>query len=150
MQRPSGRLLAALVPAVLAMALSACGNKSQESPNPAAVRVDHVPGTRLPRVVLSPEAAARLGVRTARARVVTAPTGRRSVVIPYAAVIYDPNGTPSTYTTALPRVYVRTPVVIARLVGNNAYLTRGPRSGTAVVSVGAAELLGSETGVEDK
>jgi hypothetical protein len=39
---------------------------------------------------------------------------------------------------------VRTPVTIARVVGDQAALTAGPATGTEVVTVGAAFLVGAE------
>ena len=45
--------------------------------------------------------------------------------------------------------YVREPVVIDRIAGNRVFLTDGPAPGTEVVTQGAAELYGSETGVEE-
>jgi len=45
-------------------------------------------------------------------------------------------------TTA--RTYVRQPVTIAAISGNIALLSAGPPAGARVVTVGSAELLGTE------
>jgi hypothetical protein len=163
MPRLRGRFLLAAL-AMASLMLAACG-KQAETPNAAAVRVGKMPGTQLMRVVLSPEANARLGVRTVPVRLAhgasgaagatgatgaTGAAGKPMVVIPYAAVLYDPNGAPSTYTSPLARVYVRTPIVVDHLKGDVAYLKTGPPVGARVVSVGSAELLGAETGVKDQ
>jgi hypothetical protein len=62
-------------------------------------------------------------------------------------VLYFSDGSTWVYTVAGPRTYVRQRVTIARTTGDTAMLQAGPAPGTAVVTVGAAELLGSETGV---
>jgi len=51
------------------------------------------------------------------------------------------------YVTSAPNVYIREPITVELIEGDRAVLTAGPAAGTAVVSVGAAELYGTETGV---
>ena len=75
-------------------------------------------------------------------------SGAASIAIPYAAVLYDPDGATFTYTSPEPLVFVRQDITIDRIDGDLAYLTEGPPSGTAVVVVGAAELFGTELGVD--
>jgi hypothetical protein len=115
---------------------------------PPPVRVVPVAGTAFKKIVLAPSAVARIGVRTAPATTVPRAGRRRTLGVPYAAVIYDPNGAASVYTSPAPRTYVRHPVVIDEVSGSTAFLTRGPPVGTPVVVVGAAELFGVETGVQ--
>ena len=68
-------------------------------------------------------------------------------VIPYAAVIYDPQGATWVYTNPEPLAFVRQSVVVDYIEDELAVLSEGPAAGTAVVTVGAAELFGTETGV---
>ena len=68
-------------------------------------------------------------------------------VIPYAAVLYGVHGETWVYSNPEPLVFVRQPIVIDYIEGDRAYLSEGPELGTAVVTVGAAELFGTETGV---
>lgn len=68
-------------------------------------------------------------------------------IIPYAAVVYGLQGESWVYTNPEPRVYIRQPVVIDYIEGDNVYLSQGLPAGTQVVVVGAAELYGAETGV---
>lgn len=72
--------------------------------------------------------------------------GGQRKIIPYTAVLYDPQGNTWTYTTAEPLVYVRHPITVDYIDGDTAFLTDGPQIGTAVVTVGAAELFGLEFG----
>ncbi len=65
-------------------------------------------------------------------------------VVPYSAVYYDGKGTPWVYVTGKPLVYERQRVAIERVAGDLAVLSEGPAVGTAVVSVGASMLFGTE------
>jgi hypothetical protein len=139
------------IPALLilaGLAVSGCGSSEQEPLGAPPVRTFPIAGTPLIRLVLAPDAAARIGIRTAPATTRTGPGGARMVVVPYAAVLYDPNGDPSVYTSPAPRVYIRHPVRIDHIAGSVAILRQGPTAGTAVVVVGAEELFGAETGVQ--
>jgi hypothetical protein len=74
-------------------------------------------------------------------------SGTPRKVIPYAAVIYDPHGATWVYTNPEPLVFVRHPIVVDYIDDDEAILSDGPSAGIAVVTVGAAELFGAETGV---
>ncbi len=69
-------------------------------------------------------------------------------IIPYSAVIYDLSGQAWAYVNTEPRTYVRQPITIDYSQGAQTVLKDGPPAGTQVVSVGAAELFGAETGVK--
>jgi hypothetical protein len=126
----------------LLLFLTGCSDsKSSASKAPPAAKVERSGGTT--RVVLSPKAAQRLGIRTALVR----RAGARRRVIPYGAVLYEPNGKAITYTSPAPLQYVRRPIVVDRIAGGSALLARGPAAGTRVVTVGGDELLGTEQGL---
>jgi hypothetical protein len=130
---------------ITAGAMSACGNSSSESSGDEPVTVEPVKGTDLNRLTLTAQAAERLGIETAQVR-------KRSVrrtVVPYGAVLYSADGTTFTYTSPAPRVYVRAPIRVARIDGDDAILSMGPAVGTQVVTVGSQELYGSEYEVEE-
>jgi hypothetical protein len=97
------------------------------------------------RVTVTAEAAKRLDIRSSAVR----DAGESGTVIPYAAVFYTANGDTWTYTSPEPLSFVREAIVIDDIVGNRAFLSDGPASGTTVVTQGAAELYGTETGVEE-
>jgi hypothetical protein len=107
-----------------------------------AARVEAVPGTDLNRVVLTAQAAKRLDIQTTRVRRLAV----KQTVIPYASVLYDPTGATWTYTSPTPLTFVRHDIDVERIEGKRAILSAGPRVGTAVVTVGAAELWGVEYG----
>jgi hypothetical protein len=99
----------------------------------------------LSRVVLSAEAAKRLDIKTAPVSTVLV-QGKPRKAIPYEAVLYEVDGDAWTYTSPEPRVFVRDEISVARVQDGMAVLTKGPAVGTAVVTVGSAELWGVEYG----
>jgi hypothetical protein len=149
------RYLLALPVAVLLLAATLLGavllSRGESSPaapaEPEPAKVEKVEGTGLTRVVLSKAAAARVGIQTAS--IAAQPGHRRRAVIPYAAVLYDPEGRTFAYTRTGPLTYVRRPIGVRSIAGDLAVLSTGPPAGTTVVTVGAAELLGAEYGVEE-
>ncbi len=142
---------------IVSLCLGGCtssGPDHSASSDAEPVRVRAIAGTDLNRVVLSESAVRNLGIRTdqvRRARAASRGSTRTpatgATFIPMTAVVYDPQGSPWAYTTPAARTFVRVPIVIDHIVGGAAYLRSGPTAGTAVVTVGASELLGTEYGV---
>jgi hypothetical protein len=137
--------------AAAAVAASATGCSSPEATatvtHPASV--ESVPQSTVPAVRLTPEAMRRLGIATAPVRVsaVPGPDGEKGKVrthIPYAAVLYDRDGSSWAYTATATTVFLRKPITVDYITGDTAVLSRGPSAGTPVVVVGSAELLGVE------
>ncbi len=73
--------------------------------------------------------------------------GAQHRAVPYAAVIYGLRGETWVYTKPEPLVFVRQPITIDYIDGDQAILSEGPAAGTEVVTVAGAELYGAETGV---
>jgi hypothetical protein len=144
MQPPFGRALAVLM---VAAAVAACGQApAVVQPKVEAVTVEAIPGSDLERLTLSEHAAKRLGVQTTP--VAAGPAGQASrTSVPYSAIVYDAAGATWMYTSPNPLVFVRHEVVVDRVTADQAFLSAGPAIGTPVVTVGAAELWGIETGV---
>jgi hypothetical protein len=132
-----------------ALVFSGCSKSSPASvTEPQAARVERVSGSDFGRVILSPRAAQRLGIETAPMRA-GPPVGKlpRGRVMPYAALLYGANGDTFAYTSPAPLTYIRSRVTVDRIDGDVVLLSDGPEPGIAVVTVGAAELLGTEYGV---
>jgi hypothetical protein len=159
----SNRWRAAALPLVAALILgvSACsrGQAEEQTEGYRDARVEPVEGTDLSRVTLSQQAVDRLGIQTAEVRVqpVTAPARAAGVgvratrkVVPYAAVLYDERGDTWAFTSPQPLTYLRQHIEIDFIEGDTAVLSDGPAVGTTVVTVGAAELLGTELGVGEE
>lgn len=100
-------------------------------------------GTRPTRVTLSAEAAKRIDVQTVPVSEVPI-QGIPHKVIPYSSIIYDNQGQAWAYINPKPLTFVRVPVQIDTIAGEQAILTDGPPPGTQVVSVGVSELYGTE------
>jgi hypothetical protein len=96
-------------------------------------------------VVLTQLGAGRIGVRTAAATAHGADT-----VVPYSALLYEPDGATAVYVNTGPLAYTRYVVVVDSIAGDQVYLTSGLRPGAAVVTVGAEELLGVQNGVGEE
>lgn len=107
-------------------------------------KVEAVGTTGLHRVVLTPEAAERLDIQTAKVHEET--RGGRETVVPYAAVYYDVHGATWVYTNPEPLVFVRQRITVAHIDDDDAILSEGPLPGTRVVIVGVGELVGTEFG----
>jgi hypothetical protein len=150
--------LLVLVPLVAGLPLAACrqpaADAAQVHSQPATV--EPVEGTSLSRVLLSPRAAERLGIETAAVRdtqITFVPASVSSAgpadwrAIPYAAVLYDPNGDTWVYTSPDSMVFVRAPITVEYIEEDLAVLSSGPPVGTKIVTVGVAELFGTEFGV---
>ena len=150
-----GGLVAACAAVVLLLLVSnpSIETKAGEAESGAAV-VEPVPGTELTRVTLSEQAAERLGIETALVadEDVGSASGATTLrkVVPYSAVLYDVNGEAYVYTSPEPLSFVRAPITVDHIDGDVAVLSDGPSSGTAVVTVGAAELFGAEFEFEEE
>jgi membrane fusion protein, heavy metal efflux system len=70
----------------------------------------------------------------------------KSLTVPWSAVVLDIYGGTWVYEQTGERSYVRRPVAVRYVAGDTAVLASGPRAGTKVVTAGAAELFGAETG----
>jgi len=142
MPRPSRRArLACAIGVVAASPFAGCSEVETESSTgyePSAL--EPVKGSPdLQRVSFTAEGARRIGLRTASVR---RSAGHR--VVPYAALLYDPEGNTYVYTSPRPLVYLRAEVRVARVDGDRVLLSEGPRVGTEIVTVGAAEVYGTE------
>ncbi len=146
---------ALLLVAALALAVSACSRgqaTEDESGRGEAVKVEPIEGSELSRVILTEQAADRLGIQTAKVREakVAAAGGGKAVtrkVIPYAAVLYDEQGATWTFTNPDPLTFLRQKIGVDYIQADQAVLSAGPAAGVSVVTVGSAELLGAELGV---
>ncbi len=160
-------LLAAGAAIAAAAVLGGCGSANNASV-PPSFRLEAVPGSSAGRIVLTQLGAQRIGLQTAPVlgtaqpkptvtsrvgppgvthKVVTYPRRTSTVAIPYSSVIYAPSGRTYAFVAIGRLTYVETPIAIDHIDGNSVYLRTGPRAGAHVVSTGAEELYGVQTGV---
>ena len=134
------RISVLVAAAGIAVGLAGCGG-SPRAPLSSPARIEHGPhGTR---IVLSASGAQRIGLRTARTHSARGPM----VAVPASALIYDPSGKTYAFIAVQDRTYAEVHVRVARIDGDTALLKNGPRVGDQVVSTGAEELYGVQTGV---
>lgn len=134
---------------VLGLALAGCAQPAADATaeDPPAV-VEPIAGSDLSRITLTAKAAERIGIVMAKVALAPAGSGTDATAIPYGAVLYDIDGAAWTFISPEPLVFVRQAIDVDSIRGDVAVLTDGPPAGTEVVTVGAAELLGAEYGVE--
>ena len=132
-------LIAAAAAALLALVLVDPNSETTATaskPKPAVA--EEIEGSDLKRLTLTEKAVERLGIQVAEVADNT---------IPYAAVLYGLDGETFVYTNPEPLVYIRAPIVVDHIDGDRAVLAEGPPSGTSVVTVGGAEMIGIEFGL---
>jgi hypothetical protein len=105
-------------------------------------KVTAVDGSKIKQVTLTEQAVKRIGLEMTA---ITEDAGTR--VIPYASVVYDENGNTFAFTSPAALTFVRSPITVATITGDKAFLSDGPATGTQVVTVGTAELYGTEQGL---
>ena len=132
-----------VVPFVGLLMLAACRAVApEEATGYEPATVETIEGSEIARVTLTEDAARRIDLTTSD-------VGRSGDVltVPEAAIWIDVNGDAWVYTSPEPLVFTRAKVVVAKYDDGTAYLREGPDEGTHVVSVGVAELIGSEFGI---
>lgn len=70
-----------------------------------------------------------------------------SLVVPWAAIVHDVNGTAWVYERVREHAYSRRAVQVRAVVGDQAVLRSGPAPGALVAAGGVPELFGTEFGV---
>ena len=135
------RAVAALAILAATPSLTACSEVTpaeKEHYSPAAI--SPVKGVEdLVSVTLTREGAERIGITTGA-------VGRRSgqKTIPYAALLYEKDGTAFVYTNPRGLTYLRAHIEIDRVAGDRVLLDEGPAVGTKVVTTGAPQVHGAE------
>jgi hypothetical protein len=135
---------AGLVLIAAGVSLSACGEAStgydyETASHHEPAKLEPIKGTDVQRVIFDAVAAKRVGLQTAP--ILQNGEGK---IMPYAALIYDAEGNAYAYTAPEPLTYVRKEVEVDRVDGDSVVLSDGPPAGTKVVTVGAAEVYGTE------
>ena len=132
----------------LTLLVAACAQAPAE-PETAAdeglAQIEDIAGSDVKKITMTEEAVERIGVETVP--VGSAAGGR--VVVPTATVLYDQDGKTWVFTEPEHDVFVREEVSIIGTNGDDTILSSGPAAETPVVTVGVAELYGTELGVGD-
>ena len=105
-----------LAPGLIALAvvLAGCGTQAAGAlDNPS--RTVPVKGTNLNLVILTPEAATRIGLQTAAVQPPSAATGGAGEAVPLAAVVYLSDGSTWVYAVTAKLTYERQRVTVASI-----------------------------------
>lgn len=129
-----------------ALLLAACGGGQGEAVKEEPAQVEEISGSEFNQVTLTERAAERLDIQTEQV-VEEEIDGDMQSVVPYSALLYGLNGETWVYTNPEPLTYVRHPITVDYIEGGQAFLSDGPPIGTSIVTVGAALLFGTDTGV---
>jgi hypothetical protein len=151
-ETPPERLTARMAWAMLALLLAGVGiiialqfARGSDAAAPAdeehagPAQVVHVEGSNLPHIRLTPAAAARIDLQTATVR-----RSGRFLEMPWSSLIYDADGNGWVYRSVDRLAFQRHAVTVVRIDGDRVIVSRGPRAGTRVASVGVPELYGTE------
>jgi hypothetical protein len=134
---------------IVGLLLPACTPTAKVEEEIKPVHLEPIAGTDLNNVILTADAAKRLDIQMAPVREEEM-DGTQRTVIPYAAVLYESNGNTWVYVNTKPLTFMRQAIVIDYIKGDLAVLSNGPSPDTMVVTVGAAELFGSESEFEEE
>jgi len=148
MKRKLGWLMLAAL--LVALFLPACRGEipvTGEEEKPA--QLEPIAGTDLNRIRLTEKAAERLGLETVPV-LAKQIDGVERLVIPYAALLYDPSGNTWVYVNVEPLVFIRQAISVDFIEGDEAVLSEGLEAGAKVVTMGATELFGSESEFEEE
>ena len=151
MKKHYGWLVVTLICACLLV--SACGQAPADEggggDEARPITVEQLGGQEPTRETLTEDAAKRLDIQTAAAQDAEL-NGAKRTVIPYAAIIYDTEGATWVYLNTEPLTFVRHSITVDDIQGDKAFLTDALPSGSAVVTVGVAELYGAESEFEEE
>ena len=127
------------------------GCQSQDSKHHTIhpAEIEKIEGSELCRVILTEKAMERLGIEISEVRQEIVEHSRPELrnTVPYSAIIYDPRGQSWVYSNPEPRTFIRHKITVDFIVDNLVVLNDGPPVGAQVVSVGVAELYGTEFGI---
>ena len=98
------------------------------------------PGDSFETLTLTAKAIERIDIKTGKVE----KRDQAPMVVPYSALIYNPQGETFVFESREDRKFVRVPVTVEKVVGNDVMLAKGPAAGTEIATVGVAELYGSE------
>ena len=129
--------------------LSACSPKQEPAAEIAPVHVEHLSGEQPTRITLTPDAIRRLDLQTDGLQVENV-NGVEKTIVPYSSVVYDTEGKTWVYTSPQAGTYLRTPIQVVSIDSDDVTIAGGLPDGTAIVTVGAEELFGSETEFEEE
>ena len=132
--------LAALAVGAVLSGCTEVKSADKEHYSPAAIAPVKGGEKDLVSVTLTPEGADRIDLATDR--VARGAGGQK--FIPYAALLYEKDGSAFVYTNPSGLKFVRAHIEVDRVAGDRVLLSDGPAAGTKVVTTGAPQVHGAE------
>ncbi len=124
----------------LCVAIAACSKvEASESTYKDPATLTEIEGMPNKEVTFTKRAMERIGVESKP--IGDAPDGR---VVPYSALVYEPDGSTWVFTETKPGSFLRVPITVVNIRANEVVISDGPASGTLVATVGVSELFGAE------
>jgi multidrug efflux pump subunit AcrA (membrane-fusion protein) len=145
--------LTAAVLALGCLSLASCRKiPEEEAPEQTAASVVHQEEKHpdQPTVItLTEDARKRIDVHVARVGQ-TEIAGKQQIVMPFAALLYSPEGATWTFVNDKSLTYTRQRIEVGAIVGDKVVITKGLAPGTQVVTIGAPLLFGAEHEFEEE
>jgi hypothetical protein len=132
---------------LFAATLQACNHHGKRYIKIQPARVETRFGEKIPYVVLTPEAEIRLGIVVVKMEKCQSIHGKSTCSLPVSSILYDETGRNWVYLRKGNQTYHRVEVELLKVDGKSAFVSSQSSGDALVVSVGAAELLGTESGV---
>jgi multidrug efflux pump subunit AcrA (membrane-fusion protein) len=145
--------LAAAALAVACLSLASCRKiPEEEAPEQTAATVVHQEEKNpdQPTVItLTEDAQKRVDVHTAPVETAEI-AGKQQTAMPFAALLYSPDGATWTFINDKPLSYTRQRIEVGPIVGDKVVITKGLAVGTQVVTIGSSLLYGAEHEFEEE
>jgi hypothetical protein len=136
----SRRCHAVVLAIATASLVTGCADeKASEATKAEPATLVEIKGSDVKQIVLTKRAAERIGLEMA-----TVGGTAGAATIPYSAVVYDPEGATWAFISPKPLTFMRSPITVTSIAGDQAVLSAGPAPGTPVVTLGTALLYGTE------
>ena len=143
------KIVLLLLTVIALLWLVSCQKKAGNYVEIHPAHIEHIEGSTFSKLELTDKAIERTDIKVGEVteEVVAQSEPRKTLTIPYGALIYGPHGETWLYTNPESHTYVRAEVKVDFIKNDKVYLLEGPPVGTKVVSQGAAELYGTEYSV---
>jgi hypothetical protein len=131
-------LLIALI-VLISLQFWACQKDNNENNFEHPSDVEDIEGSDFRRIMFTEKAMERIGVQTST--IIQTSVSVQLKIIPYSALLHDPNGQTFVYASREPSVFLKYSVKVDYIEGRKVFLNEGPPLGTVV----ATDSLGIRT-----
>lgn len=137
----------AIAATVAALGIAGCGRSAEPPAQVGPARLVPTGAGGTPSVVLSQAGAGRIGLTTGQAGLGRLGSYAGMTIVPYSALLYEPDGQAVVYAVTGRLTYTLRFVIVRGINGNDVLVSAGLAPGTQIVTTGGEELLGVQNGV---